>query len=839
MVEISRFVYKNQSVLSTKSKPLDHLFKNRNFTEQFFDLLAKNTIVPVNFTSNLYLKSEYSKQTIIYNVSILFWSWLIITVLSIFFFHSFLILLISCVLNLTTLLFSYICYYYLYIYLRSNTNTASVFNIPSLVALYLIILNDSLVLSICYSLSRKLIVNSKTITTDRSKKITNNTFRQAFYYIVPKNLAFLFILFVSYLNQIEIIQKFCLFLIILLINYMIIGFSIYILTILFLSNYHHKFWYKHQIKIFDVDLNQMIKKIFSDHFPYVVTRVRFFWVFASISLTLFSQFFIFYYPKFSLDKKFTKTENDLKISIIWGSRIQHYDQDLNALLSVDMESHAYEQLSQIMRLCDSLEKFKQPIWIKGSKCFSLSLRDFFLNLNNSKNFHQIEILAYADRELSEPVFKKRETECMLKNLQLTEDLFTKCIKWWSLKVLEYEANLDRNFKSSPLFLPNRLVPSLYQIQLDTTIAINDLDFESLQLALNSIESWWKNLVLQFNLNENFVWWTSEQMENYLFQKKANQQILLTYLVSLIILLAISIYSCSKLVTSLCVYFNIICSLSNISALLIFLDFKINLYNINLFILQIILASQYSIFKGVSLRYSPHVDQENCIIWSFSNVGLSILVYCLLSCLGSLPLMCSSIQFYSSLGKVIFFSNLISYLYSVLFLPSLLSLSSRGILEDILDKLKRNRRSTEHSYSFGRHASSSSFAPSIVFSHARTISTYLESELTDIGEYRRRTLSRCSSGLNSHKNSIVGSYSNVGRNSISNQNPNYLQIPRVNRNSVRRISTQSRRSSIMHSRRHSNQMARRNSRKLLKADTQIEVETKSTSNLSIPSVTFHA
>ena len=816
--EKSLYKYKNRSIQIIKSKPIDHLTENKNFTNQFLDLLVKHSLFPVSLTDNANLKSEFHKKTIISNLCILFWFWLIITIFSIFFFHTILFLLASSLIYFTTILFSYICYFYLFAYLRSNTNAASLYNIISIVVLYLIILNDSLIVTICYSQSRKQAASSKVSLAEKSKRITINTFRQSFYYIVPKNMAFIFILFVSYLNQIEIIQKFCLFLIILIIGYMILGFSLYSIAILFLSNYHHKFWYKHQIKIFDVDLNHFIKKIFSDQMPFLVTRFSFFWIIFYTCLAVLSLFIVFYHPKFSLDKQFVsfKKKTDLEISIIWGSMVQHYRQDINSLMSIEMELHAFEQFEQITKLCENFKNSKQPEWIRKANCFSLSLNEFFLNVTGRKNLDQIDMLIDVETRLMDVNFNKLETICKPKVFHMTENLFNKCIKWWSLKVLEYELNQNKTFITSPVFLSNRLVPSLYFIQIETNLEIKRLEYENVQLIVNSIESWWKNLAQQFKLNENFVWWTSEQLENYYFQKKANQQILLTTLVSLIIILAISIYSCSKLITSLCVYVTTVFSLLTISALLICLDFKINLYNINLFILQIILAAQYSLFKGVSLRYSPHVDQQNCIIWSFSNVGLSILVYWLLSCLGSLSLVFSSVKFYSSLGKVILLSNVVSYWYSILFLPSLLTLSSKDIFQDLLAKLKVNKRNnSRHRFPFGRQTSTSSFAPSIVYSHARTISTYLDSDLTDVGEYRRRTLSRCSTGFNSHKNSITGWYSNEGRSSLSNQNPNYLQIPRVSRSSVRRISNQSRRSSMVRSRRHSNLMTRRNSKKIPK------------------------
>ena len=138
---------------------------------------------------------------------------------------------------------------------------------------------------------------------------------------------------------------------------------------------------------------------------------------------------------------------------------------------------------------------------------------------------------------------------------------------------------------------------------------------------------------------------------------------------------------------------------------------------------------------------------------------------------------------------------------------------------------------------GRQISTSSFAPSIVYSHAHTISTFFETDFSDIGEYRRRTLSRCHSGFNSQKNSIIAFYnnnSNSTRNSFSNQNPNFLQIPRYSRSSVRRISNQSRRSSYLISRRSSNSISRRSSRRVvLDVDNRSNNEARRSSHLTVP------
>lgn len=89
------------------------------------------------------------------------------------------------------------------------------------------------------------------------------------------------------------------------------------------------------------------------------------------------------------------------------------------------------------------------------------------------------------------------------------------------------------------------------------------------------------------------------------------------------------------------------------------------------------------------------------------------------------------------------------------------------------------------------------------------STYLESELTDIGEYRRRTLSRCNSSfnytnalqqqklnqlnqspsfeMNIQNNGDLANGTMASTNLLQIPNSNYLQIPRHSRSSIRRSS----------------------------------------------------
>jgi hypothetical protein len=79
------------------------------------------------------------------------------------------------------------------------------------------------------------------------------------------------------------------------------------------------------------------------------------------------------------------------------------------------------------------------------------------------------------------------------------------------------------------------------------------------------------------------------------------------------------------------------------------------------------------------------------------------------------------------------------------------------------KQKRTGQNLNMNRNSARQFSLSSFAPSNFYSHAATGSTFIESELTDVFEYRRRTLSRCNLSIRSsatHDTLRDGSFSAV-------------------------------------------------------------------------------
>lgn len=135
-----------------------------------------------------------------------------------------------------------------------------VFNLIAVAAALSINLFDSFVWSVCYTESRKKSGQgqgqSNTSSSQQqnpadelSVKIVNSTFGQIYYYLWPKNAAFVFILFVAYLNKVQLVQIVSVFSILIFLSYFLVSNIAYLLIISFLSKHHHKFSFSHRIKV--------------------------------------------------------------------------------------------------------------------------------------------------------------------------------------------------------------------------------------------------------------------------------------------------------------------------------------------------------------------------------------------------------------------------------------------------------------------------------------------------------------------------------------------------------------------------------------------------------------
>lgn len=241
--------------------------------------------------------------------------------------------------------------------------------------------------------------------------------------------------------------------------------------------------------------------------------------------------------------------------------------------------------------------------------------------------------------------------------------------------------------------------------------------------------WWTILQKRFKLNERFVWWSSPDFENMFMQKKASQQMLLGVLVPFIIILAFTTYACSNLFVSFAVFVTHVQAMAHVLAVLTWLGWHIDLLNFLLYVLSLVIVSQYTIVNGVTHRFSPHVDLKMSIEWSSSTFGGLMMAYCLISLAASAPLLlATNLVLFNKLGLIIILSNLVGYVAAVVYLPSLMLFLSHGVfgkfsmIQSITFSTspRRDREQTaRHRHYLARHFSSSSFSPSNFYSHAAT------------------------------------------------------------------------------------------------------------------------
>ena len=131
-----------------------------------------------------------------------------------------------------------------------NDGSFPIFNMVVLAIALSINLFDSLVWAVCYAESRKKSSQQQNNSAEeRSLKIVNSTFGQISYYLWPKNIAFVLILVVVYLNKVQLVQVVSVFAIIVLVAYLFVSFVSYLFIVAFLSKHHHKFSFSHRIKV--------------------------------------------------------------------------------------------------------------------------------------------------------------------------------------------------------------------------------------------------------------------------------------------------------------------------------------------------------------------------------------------------------------------------------------------------------------------------------------------------------------------------------------------------------------------------------------------------------------
>lgn len=179
------------------------------------------------------------------------------------------------------------------------------------------------------------------------------------------------------------------------------------------------------------------------------------------------------------------------------------DANLNQFLDNEMEKNAFDNFNQLFQMCeDVIKSGGDLVSFKRVDCFGNYFERNILN-KQAPNNTQIKLtdFKYLKQTLNknyqnycDPVVNLGPIERFIRNRKINnqknkmedKNLFISCIKWWSLKLYlnelgnsENNGQLDVDSFFGPLFLINRLLPSVYLIKLETDLKASE-DFAEMQ-----------------------------------------------------------------------------------------------------------------------------------------------------------------------------------------------------------------------------------------------------------------------------------------------------------------------------------------------------------------------
>lgn len=271
-----------------------------------------------------------------------------------------------------------------------------------------------------------------------------------------------------------------------------------------------------------MDINKLIENIFSHLLPYLVKKFSILWVVIFSCSTVISIMTLLYSPKLKLAEdalnfniystpslpsssaaaqaSMMKNNQSIEVYIVWGSHIHETsstgleplfssgradDQTIDELLDRDMEMNPFENFHLMYQMCQSVKvsiaaDTSDERLFKRLYCFGDLLERFLIRSLQPRQLAYSSMSIYQN--YCDPAIKPSPFERFVKNRknpsgalrQDDKNLFIDCIKWWSLNL-----NTRNNVVYGPLFLANRVLPSVYLIKLESNLKFSQ-DFDQMQ-----------------------------------------------------------------------------------------------------------------------------------------------------------------------------------------------------------------------------------------------------------------------------------------------------------------------------------------------------------------------
>jgi hypothetical protein len=296
--------------------------------------------------------------------------------------------------------------------------------------------------------------------------------------------------------------------------------------------------------------------------------------------------------------------------------------------------------------------------------------------------NEYELFKEIDDTLSSSMYTLLRKSCAYNNeTNLTfSKSYVNCVRWWAADMISAWrlAELEQEqlrweptsaLLAAPLFMPNRLVPSVHLIRVHTDVDISaDSRFNEHTLmrdAHRMLDDWWSQMSLKHGLNEQTVWWTSEHLSDYFYQKRLVRQLITSTLVPLFIMFLFCLYSTSgNLFVSVCFILTMAEILVNTIAVTVLFEWRLDTLSCLLYALSLVMAAHHMCPYAVSYRFSPHVNMQNSLFWSFNLLGsiqMALMILIVTSTTAFMLLTSSdmykrmAIALLLSNGKLVFFS----------------------------------------------------------------------------------------------------------------------------------------------------------------------------------------
>jgi hypothetical protein len=823
---------KNYFIIDTNKKLFDRTIIYLNLRKNNMQFCNLNLISNSYNTKYQILNYKYNDKEIDFNCTLLKnnknlineWYLIIISfiiklALTILYLNDIFFLIITIVTFFFTLILTY---FFNEILL---TEKYTIYNLSIILFLIIINISDTYIWALCYKKQKRKYIVKTTATQQQPiltlDKILNDLIINVYYYLLPKSILYIVYFAIIYLNNKILIIKFysaygliTFILYFLLISLFYSTLFVFILKLNLLKYFKYlNVSFKSKAKLIN-KIKSLFIRLLIHYLTDLIVKFRVLWFVLFICASVTSVLSIFYAPKLYIASNILKTNSEWQIThkenisfyIVWGfdyHKTTTVDNERN-LLNKEMMTEYYEKYKQISSFSTYILSYiKSHENESVSTDLSNKLDDYYYQ--NIKNLKISSFDCFIDRLVSflSKKIKSGNTTGILTKEQYCNNLnsnsvndtdvfkkvYAKCILYWSKKL---QKNNDTILPDSQLFYTNTTLPSLYLIRVQTDIKYTQ-NFLNMQKIFNIIENWWLNAKKDLKLENNDIWWSSEQFESYALQYELNKTLIISLILPFIFIFLCVFLTTTNFFTAVYVTLTILLIQSSTVACTVWLDWRIDTLTCLLYVLVLFISTHYCLLYANFYRFTMNLSSLNRLVWSIRSIGVTLLLTTVNIVLSAIPLLFSSSQFLKKTAIVIILSSIFSYTYSTFFLQSLFGINN----------------SFEHHYRFkraiGNKSNSSNedgnqeeiLEENNKFSNApstlnATGSTYIEVELSSNCRQKGVLTQRCNAlqaGNVYRKSEMNAKFLEIKNFNSSLFNPKFL-MPNVYNSSVNRLGSSS-------------------------------------------------